>query len=111
MQDWVRRAARIARVKEGVHILRHTFCSHLAMLDVSARKIQQLTGHKDLSTTLRYMHLSPASIEDGIRALDEPRARTEFGELLETGDAGKTKRLQEYELNGGGGGNRTRLHA
>ena len=32
VQDWVRRAARIAKVNpEGVHVLRHTFCSHLAM--------------------------------------------------------------------------------
>lgn len=31
MQVSIRRAARSAHVREGVHILRHSFCSHLAM--------------------------------------------------------------------------------
>ena len=31
VQGLVRKAARRANVKPGVHILRHTFCSHLAM--------------------------------------------------------------------------------
>ena len=64
-----------------VHILRHTFCSHLAMRGVPARTIQELAGHANLSETERYMHLSPAAIEDGIRALDmRPR-----GDIVETG--------------------------
>ena len=53
--------------KSGVHRLRHTFCSHLAMRGAPARAIQELAGHKDLATTQRYMHLSPAAIEDAIR--------------------------------------------
>ena len=43
--------------------LRHTFCSHLAMRGAPARAIQELAGHADLSTTQRYMHLSPAALE------------------------------------------------
>ena len=46
VQDHVRRAARVAKVKhEGVHVLRHTFCSHLAMRGAPARAIQELAGH------------------------------------------------------------------
>ncbi len=37
----------------GVHILRHSFCSHLAMRGAPARAIQELAGHKDLSMTQR----------------------------------------------------------
>lgn len=50
--------AREADVKPGVHILRHTFCSHLAMRGAPAVAIQELAGHQDLRTTQRYMHLS-----------------------------------------------------
>lgn len=66
----VMRPARRANVKVGVHILRHTFCSHLAMRGAPARAIQELAGHQDLSTTQRYMHLSPAALDAAIRLLD-----------------------------------------
>jgi integrase len=39
------RVARRANVTRGVHILRHTFCSHLAMRGAPARAIQELAGH------------------------------------------------------------------
>ena len=61
------------RARPGVHILRHTFCSHLAMRGAPARAIQELAGHQDLATTQRYMHLSPAAIEGAIRLLDASR--------------------------------------
>ena len=66
----LRRAAQRANVKPGVHILRHTFCSHLAMRGAPARAIQELAGHQDLATTQRYMHLSPAALDAAIRLLD-----------------------------------------
>ena len=78
----VERAANQASVPaKGVHVLRHTFCSHLAMRGVPARTIQELAGHAELVETERYMHLSPAAIEDGIRALE----RGTRGDILETG--------------------------
>ena len=84
VQDRVRWAARRAGLeRQGVHILRHTFCSHLAMRGAPARAIQELAGHQDLSTTQRYMHLSPAAIESAIRLLDAPAG----GEIGETGRA------------------------
>lgn len=43
----------------GIHILRHTYCSHLAAAGVPAKTIQDIAGHEDLKTTLKYMHLSP----------------------------------------------------
>jgi integrase len=39
VQVLVRRTARRANVKPGIHILRHTFCSHLAMRGAPARAI------------------------------------------------------------------------
>jgi integrase len=88
----IRTAQRVAGLSEsGVHLLRHTFCSHLAMKGAPARAIQELAGHADLTTTQRYMHLSPAATEDAIRLLDERLAGVEivekFGDILETGSA------------------------
>jgi hypothetical protein len=40
----------------GSHVLRHTFCSHLAMRGAAPKAIQELAGHSMLSMTLRYMH-------------------------------------------------------
>jgi integrase len=64
--------------KHGVHILRHTFCSRLACHNAPMKAIQELAGHADLSTTMRYMHLSPASRDGAIRLLER-------GDRLETG--------------------------
>jgi integrase len=51
----------------AIHRLRHTFCSHLAAAGVPAKAIQELAGHADLKTTLRYMHLAPGD-RDGAMA-------------------------------------------
>lgn len=92
VQGRVASAARRAGVKPGVHILRHTFCSHLAMQGAPARAIQELAGHQDLKTTQRYMHLSPAAVEGAIRLLDAsrtgaaiPPAVAGVGNMLATG--------------------------
>lgn len=53
-----------------IHILRHTFCSRLAIRGAPAKAIQELAGHVSLSTTQRYMHLSPAAREGAIRLLE-----------------------------------------
>ena len=87
LQNWVRRAARRAKVQNsGVHVLRHTFCSHLAMRGAPARAIQELAGHADLATTQRYMHLSPAALESAIRLLDQPVSSLRWGDIGETAD-------------------------
>ena len=85
VQDHVERAARVAGVKLGVHRLRHTFCSHLAMRGASARAIQEVAGHQDLSTTQRYMHVSPTAVEDAIRLLDRSHVPILRGNMLATG--------------------------
>jgi integrase len=86
VQGLVRRAARRANLRNvGVHVLRHTFCSHLSMRGAPVRAIQELAGHQELGTTQRYMHLSPAAIEGAIRLLDQRSAVAQFGDMLETG--------------------------
>jgi integrase len=41
------------------HNNRHTFCSWLAMAGVSIKEIQVLAGHKTITMSARYAHLSP----------------------------------------------------
>ena len=86
VQGLVRRAAqRVDLLNNGPHMLRHTFCSHLAMLGAPARAIQELAGHADLTTTQRYMHLTPAAVDSAIRLLESPRVLASRGDSGETG--------------------------
>jgi site-specific recombinase XerD len=98
--EYVRKAGRKAGLPaSGAHRLRHTFCSHLAMRGAPARAIQELAGHQDLTTTQRYMHLSPSAVESAIRLLEHngplesgPYVR-ERGDILETDEQRSVKSL------------------
>jgi integrase len=96
LRSWMERAERAGGlpVNGHIHRLRHTFCSHLAMRGAPARAIQELAGHADLSTTMRYMHLSPASLNQAIGLLEchtAGEARTEGG----GGERGETEVASE----------------
>jgi integrase len=56
----------------NVHILRHTFCTRLAMAGKPPTVIQELAGHRHLTTTMRYMHVVTGAKEDAIKALNRP---------------------------------------
>jgi integrase len=87
-RDYIQRALRRAQVigvgTSGIHRLRHTFCSHLAMRGAPARAIQEMAGHQDLTTTQRYMHLSPAAVESAIRLLETPGVLPGRGNMVAT---------------------------
>ncbi len=69
---FLRRAFEPALRKAGIqgaswHTLRHTTASRLAMAGVPIRTIQEIMGHRDIGTTLKYAHLAPGHIKDAIQ--------------------------------------------
>lgn len=60
-----KKAARAAGLEHArFHDLRHTFGSHLAMMDVGEKSIQELMRHKSMASTMVYTHVSPKHLAE-----------------------------------------------
>ena len=63
-------ACRRAGIEDAtLHSLRHTFASHLVMAGVDLATVSKLLGHKDISTTMIYSHLSPDHLRGAVEKL------------------------------------------
>jgi integrase/recombinase XerD len=57
----------------GIHALRHAFATHRLEAGVDLHTVQRLLGHRQISTTMRYFHLSQGRLVGTRSPLDLPQ--------------------------------------
>jgi integrase/recombinase XerD len=75
------RARRLSGVPDrgGIHLLRHSFATHLVEAGVPLPVLQRLMGHRSLSSTAVYLHVSreqTASVRSPLELVDLARMRS-----------------------------------
>ena len=55
----------------AVHTLRHSFATHMLEAGAHLHTIQRLLGHKQITSTMVYLHLTHQSTKDALKLMDE----------------------------------------
>lgn len=78
-RDLLERVRKLANLpnRGSSHVLRHTHGSHLAALGAPVTTIKELMGHRELTTTMKYMHLAKGETARAIALLDDRSSHLE----------------------------------
>jgi site-specific recombinase XerD len=60
------------RKQGGIHALRHAFATHLLEAGTDLHTVQRLLGHRHITSTIRYFHLSQGRLVGTRSPLDLP---------------------------------------
>ena len=80
-----------------LHDLRHTFASHFVMRGGDLKALQEILGHSDIKTTMRYAHLSKAHKAKAINlvsGLTSPKNNAKSEVVRNSGDLPKLKNVK-----------------
>jgi site-specific recombinase XerD len=79
LQQVFRRAKAASKILQPVtfHSLRHSYATHLHEAGTDIKLIQELLGHNDIKTTLRYTHVSNQTLEKIVSPFDRLNLKKE----------------------------------
>jgi integrase len=60
-----------------IHCLRHTCATRLLIAGVDVYRVMKWMGHKNIKTTLRYIHLAPHDLNGALKLLEKKRPSTQ----------------------------------
>jgi site-specific recombinase XerD len=70
VQEWMVTLQRRTGIRTYAHKFRATFATHLLERGVDVRTVQELMGHTDLATTMKYLAVTEERLRDAIAVLE-----------------------------------------